>query len=932
VQQKRPAFFFREAFIHASLNRPGGKGKGKRHFHKKKMDNREREGNTEVGQGIYEDVITTHINADFDALASVIAAGKLYPEAAMVFPGSQEKNLRDFFLQSTSYLFSFKKFKQIDPAHVKRLILVDTRQKGRIGALASLAEKKGIEIHVYDHHPDSEDDVKADLSVVRRTGAATTILTGLIRDRGLALTQDEATIMCLGIHEDTGSFTFASTTGEDYAAAGWLTTLGANHNVIADLLTRELTSQQITLLYDLMNSAVFVNLEGIEAVIAKVTRDEYVGDFAVVVHKFMDMENLNVLFGLAQMEERIYMVARSRVPEVDAAEIAAAFGGGGHPQAASATIKDQTIIQVERRIRELLAERVRPVKTARDMMSSPVIHIHAGEDIKTAASLLTRYNINVLLVLDAHDRLMGYVTRQIVEKAMYFRLENLKVDEYMNIEFSAISPDAPMAEVKDLIIRKKLRALPVMQGGQLLGVITRTDILNILVGEQVSQEDTTPARTRSYMLRKKNMTAIMRERVPERILSILDKLGQVADVMGFNAYVVGGFVRDLFLRRENFDVDVVIEGDGIAFAHEFAGHSNIRVRSHKKFATAVLIFPDGFKVDVATARMEYYESPGAPPIIETSSLKLDLYRRDFTINTLAIKINKKHFGTLIDYFGGQADIKEKWIRVLHNLSFVEDPTRALRAIRFEQRFGFKIGKLTAALIKNAVKINSFKEIAAHRLFLELRLVLKEEEPLKAIERMSDFDLLRFVSEGIRLDDSMRALFGNTRDVIAWYQLLYLKEKAELWILYWHALISGIDSYTLRHIGQRFAMTETEKAKLIEEHLAVNDLLHSLMRFADTNYALHNLLAQYFTETILHVMALSENEKVRRLISLFFTKLKGTRCILRGKDLVEMGIKPGPVFKRVLDRILEARLNDEVKTREEELAIVKRELRYLDQTL
>ncbi len=896
------------------------------------MDKQEKDGGTEVEQGIFEDVITTHINADFDALASVIAASKLYPEAAMVFPGSQEKNLRDFFLQTTSYLFSFKKFKQIDPARVKRLILVDTRQKGRIGGFASLAEKKGMEIHVYDHHPDSEDDVRADLAVIRRAGSTTTILTGLIRERGLAVSPDEATIMCLGIHEDTGSFTFASTTGEDYAAAGWLATLGANHNVIADLLTRELTSQQITLLYDLMNSATYVHLDGIEAVIAKVTRDEYVGDFAIVIHKFMDMENLNVLFGLAQMEDRIYMVARSRIPEVNAADIAVVFGGGGHPQAASATIKDQTIIQVERRLRELLAERVMPVKTAGDMMSSPVIHTHAGENIKTAASLLTRYNINVLLVLDAQGELKGYVTRQVVEKAMYFGLENLKVDEYMNIEFSTVPPDAPLGDVKDLIIRKKLRILPVMQEGLLLGVITRTDILNILVGEEVSQEDTTSSRTRSPMLRKKNMTAIMRERVPEKILSVLNKVGQVADLMGFNAYVVGGFVRDLFLRRENFDVDVVIEGDGIAFAHEFAKHSNVRVRSHKKFATAVMIFPDGFKVDVATARMEYYESPGAPPIIETSSLKLDLYRRDFTINTLAIKINKKHFGTLIDYFGGQADIKEKWIRALHNLSFVEDPTRALRAIRFEQRFGFKIGKLTASLMKNAVKINSFKDIAAHRLFLELVLILKEEDPLKAIERMGDFDLLRFVSEGIRIDDATRTLFGNTRDVIAWYQLLYLKDKAEPWILYWHALMSGTDSHTLRQVGQRFAMPESEKKKLIEEHLKVNELLHSLMRFADTNYALHNLLAPYFTETILHVMALSENEKVRRLISLFFTKLKGTECILRGKDLMKMGIEPGPIFKRMLDRVLEAKLNEEVKTREEELNLLKRELQYLEQSV
>jgi tRNA nucleotidyltransferase (CCA-adding enzyme) len=886
------------------------------------MKEEEKAPQREEETGIFPDVITTHVNADFDALASVIAASKLYPGAALVFPGSQEKNLRDFFLQSTSYLFSFKKYKQISCDHVKRLILVDTRQKGRIGPFASLAERPGIEIHVYDHHPDSEDDVRSDLSVVRRTGSTTTILSSIIRERGLKVTPDEATIMCLGIHEDTGSFTFASTCSEDYAEAAWLTSQGADHNLIASMLTRELSSQHVTLLYDLMHSATYLHLDGIEITIAKVTRDEYVGDFAVVIHKFMDMENLNVLFGLAQMEDRVYLVARSRIPEVNVAEIAVAFGGGGHPQAASATIKDKTLIQIERQLRETLATRIRPFKTARDMMSSPVIHITTGETIKTAANLLTRYNINVLLVLDEAGDLKGYLTRQVVEKAAYFGLDNLKVDEYMNIEFSTVAPDAPLEEVKDLIIRRKLRILPVMEGRQLVGVITRTDILNILVGEEILSEDSGGQKTRYPMLRKKNMTAIMRERVPKRITDILSELGHVADLLGYNAYVVGGFVRDLFLRRENLDVDVVVEGDGIAFAQEFARYANVRVRSHKKFGTAVLIFPDNYKVDVATARMEYYESPGAPPIIETSSLKLDLYRRDFTINTLAIKLNKKHYGTLIDYFGGQADIKEKWIRVLHNLSFVEDPTRALRAVRFEQRFGFKIGKLTAALMRNAVKINSFKDTAGHRLFLELKLILKEDDPTSAIMRMDDFDLLKFLLPGIRADGNLRFRLENTKKVLAWYQLLYLKDPIEPWIVYWHGLASGLGERELRDAAVRFAMSESEKKVLLEEHLAISGLLNQLIRFHGSNYALHKMLAPYSDETILHIMALSENEKVKRLISLFFTKIKGARCALRGKDLIKMGLKAGPVFKKILDRLLEARLNEEVRTREEELELAK----------
>ena len=174
-----------------------GKGKEK----KRKADVRD----------LNKEIITTHINADFDALSSMVAAKKLYPDATLVFPGSQEKNLRNFFLHSISYLFDFSRIKQIDLDQVKRLILVDTRQRGRIGRFAKLLDRKDVDIHIYDHHPASNDDIHGNKEVIRAIGSTTSILTEVIRKKGISITPDEATIMCLGIHEDTGSFTFSST-------------------------------------------------------------------------------------------------------------------------------------------------------------------------------------------------------------------------------------------------------------------------------------------------------------------------------------------------------------------------------------------------------------------------------------------------------------------------------------------------------------------------------------------------------------------------------------------------------------------------------------------------------------------------------------------------------------------------------------------------
>lgn len=872
---------------------------------------------------VHEDVITTHINADFDALASMIAASKLYPEAALVFPGSQEKNLRNFFLHSTSYIFNFTKTKKIDFDQIKRLILVDTRQKSRIGKFAQLLDKKEVEIHIYDHHPESDDDARGHIEVIRKIGSTTALLTSLIREKGISISPDEATVMCLGIHEDTGSFTFSSTKAEDYQAAAWLTEQGANHNIIADMLTRELTAEQVWLLNDLTQAATTRVIAGVEIVITKVVRDEYVGDFAVLVHKFMEMENLNVVFAMAQMEDRIYLVARSRIEEVNAAEIALALGGGGHPQAASATIKNKTLTQVERSLQALLRSRINPTKRAKDMMSSPVIHISPEDTLKKATALMTRYNINVLLVMDEEDILRGYITRQIVEKAVFFGLEDVKVNDYMNIEFFKTHPNASLKEVQELIIRKKLRVLPVVENKKILGVITRTDLLSILLGDPLIPEFLYDSKNASHFIRKKNMAAVLKERLPRKVIKLLKNFGHVADMLGYNVYLVGGLVRDVLLRRENLDVDIVIEGDGIKFAQEFAEHYDARVRSHPKFGTAVLIFSDGFKVDVATARMEYYESPGAPPIVETSSLKLDLYRRDFTINTLAIKLNKRSYGTLIDYFGAQEDIKEKVLRVLHNLSFVEDPTRVLRAIRFEQRFGFKIGRLTLALIKNAVKINCFKDLSGRRLFLELKLILKEQDPIKAIERMNEFDLLQLISPEIRLTKDLRRLLEEIRKVIVWYNLLYLEEPFEPWKVYWHGLSSSLDTKALGALAQRMGILGPKDLRMIPQRQDKEMLLDSLYKFDADNYRLYTLLLPYDTETLLYLMAKTGSEKIRRLISNYFTRLKGTRIQLRGRDLVHMGLEPGPVFKEIFDSLLEARLNNLIKTREDEVKFVEK---------
>jgi tRNA nucleotidyltransferase (CCA-adding enzyme) len=868
-------------------------------------------------------VITTHMNADFDAFASMLAAKKLYSDALVVFPGSQEKNLRDFFVKSMVYMYDIVKIKDIDLNAVGRLILVDTRQASRIGKFATIVHRPGLEIHIFDHHPPMPDDLFGSVEVTQMTGATVTILTKILRDKKIPISPEEATIMALGLYEDTGSFTFTSTTEDDYHAAAYLLSKGANLNVVSDIITREITPEQVTLLNDMIQGLTRHIINGIDVAVTSVFCDTYIGDFALLVHKLKDIQNLDVIFALASMENRVYMIARSRLQEVDVGKIAMVFGGGGHPSAASATIRGQTLIQVEEKLFGLLNQFINPKQSARDLMSSPVIHVEPAVTLKEAHDLLTRYNVNVLVVLES-DHVLGIISRQVTEKAIHHKLEHVPVHEYMTTEIGTVSPDATLWEIQEKIIGHQQRLLPVVENGRVLGVITRTDLLNVLVSEPARIPEFAVERNEwRDSVRERSMAKFLRERLPKEIIELLTAIGSVADSLGYNAYAVGGFVRDIFLYQENLDTDVVIEGDGIEFAKALADSLGGRVRAHEKFRTAVVILPNGRKIDVATARLEYYKSPGALPTVETGSIKLDLYRRDFTINTLATKLNPSKFGTLIDFFGAQKDLKRKVIRVLHNLSFVEDPTRVFRAVRFEQRFGFRIGKLTSALIENAVRMDFFRKLSGRRLFSELRQILEEDKPIMALHRLHEYNLLKVIHPKIVYDSAMEALLHSVEKVLTWHNLLFLEEPCREWMVYLLALMRSLDQGARVALCDRLELTPRHRKVLIDEKTKADACLKWMAPLQILkNSELYRKLTPFHIETLLYMMASTTHESVKRAVSNYITQLRSTTTLLNGQYLKETGFKPGPIYREILDRLLDARLNGEVKTLLDEVEFVR----------
>lgn len=858
------------------------------------------------------EVITTHLNAEFDSFASMVAARRLYPEALMVFPGAQEKSLR-LFLDSYPHQYRFRRMRGIKLDRIDRLIIVDTRRADRIGRFADIIGKKDLDIHIYDHHPPASGDIRGSHEVIVETGANITIFVELLRKKQMRITPAEATYFGLGIYEDTGSLLFTSTTPRDIRAAAYLLECGLDLKIVSDYVTRELTPEQVSLLNDLLKSREFFDFGGMRMAVATAVRDRFVGDLAMLGHKMKDIENLNVLFLLVRMHDRIHLVARSRLKAVDAGDIAAALGGGGHPTAAAAVIHESDLEKVKKRLTEAIKEKVKPVYLARNIMSSTLKSITDEAAIVEAKEIMGRFGIDHLPVL--HDgRLIGIINREAVERAVRHGLGDSPATDFMTTDYEPLSPDDSFYRIKDLFLNHGQQFLPVLEKKMLVGAVTRSDLLGILKEEAYLEPAYRygPPEKRTFRATR-NVARMIEERLPAGIVKLIGILAEVSWKMNVNAYLVGGFVRDLLLNVPNLDVDVVVEGSGITYAREVVRKTGGRVRSHKKFETAVIIMKDGFKIDVATARMEYYEQPGALPKIEHGSIKMDLYRRDFSINALAIQLSGEDFGRLIDFFGGQKDMEEGIIRVLHDLSFVDDPTRIFRGVRIEQRLNFAMGEHTLKLMANAVRGHLVEAVAGPRVLGELEGILREKKPLSAILRLRELDLLKTIHPAmgrlpldVELIENLIKAVDACRDKIG--------DGLQEWVIYLAALARQFTLEELNFLIERLGMSPGLASLLMDIYIG-HRRLAAVLNDPSLKLSLIYRAADYYSsEVALFTLGCYPGTAIADNIEKFLESRGRISPLLNGVDLKKMGYEPGPSYKKMLNSLFDAQLDGEVTDR------------------
>lgn len=410
-----------------------------------------------------------------------------------------------------------------------------------------------------------------------------------------------------------------------------------------------------------------------------------------------------------------------------------------------------------------------------------------------------------------------------------------------------------------------------------------------------------------------------RQLAPE-LIDFLREAGRVGDRMGFRVFAAGGFVRDLLLGRPTLDLDLVVQGDGLAFARRLARKIGGRLSVHRAFGTATIEGSPAGRVDVAAARRERYAEPGALPAVTMRvSILEDLYRRDFTINAMAASLSPETFGKLLDPAGGHLDIRRRKIRVLHALSFIEDPTRIFRAIRYAVRLGFTLDKEIRRLLK-AAGIGEYPALSGQRLLAEIDLTSAEARPHRALVALGRAGAFRLLDASYRFSQIASRRLMALGDFSDW-----CGEK-DLALPTRGLALLALTEHLSREKAERFLGRLSLSGEPLERLLAARRdgpaLAESLSRLAPGSLsACAALLRGHPPETIGWAWCLG-SDSARQVIEWFLAEGRGHRPILTGDDLLALGVPKGPAVGALLDRLRDARLDGTVTTRDEEIAVVK----------
>ena len=418
-------------------------------------------------------IVTTHKGADFDALASIVAANLLYPGIVTVLPGSLNPNVRAF-LSLHKDLFSFCRSEDIDPDKVDKLTVVDINRWDRLDRLDRLKQNRNLEIALFDHHG-NQGDINASWRCQEEMGANITLMIRYLKERQIPITPIQASLFLAGLYEDTGNLTFLSTKAEDAHAAAYLMENGADLHIIGAFLSPTYGRKQKDVLFRMLHNAPRTIVDGYTVSIRRLRVNGYVGNLAVVVQMYRKILNVDAAFGVFEMNaNRCLVIGRSMAEGIDVAAIMRHMGGGGHLAAGSAILKSADPIAVEAWIRVLIGESHRTSVQIKDLMSFPVLTLASDTAMNRAGRMLWEKGYKGAPVLD-YEKLVGMLSRRDFEKIKKKNHLLSPVRAFMSKNIITIDPGASPGQAAHLMIKHDIGRLPVVEEGKIVGIFSRSD-------------------------------------------------------------------------------------------------------------------------------------------------------------------------------------------------------------------------------------------------------------------------------------------------------------------------------------------------------------------------------------------------------------------------------------------------------------------------
>ena len=860
-------------------------------------------------------IILTHEQADFDALASLLGAYMLDESAVPVLPRRMNRNVRAFLaLYGVDLPFIDPRDLPKEPIHA--VTVVDTQSYVSVKGM-----QPDIKVHIIDHHP-LKDNLPGSWSILREElGATSTLLTEALCERDVVFNTVQATLLLLGIYEDTGSLTYTRTTARDLQAAAYLLERGADLRIAINFLNHPLSHAQQALYDQMRTDADHYHVHGSTIIITCCSALDMREELSTIAHKLRDSLDPDALFMLVVTRSGVQMIARSTSDNINVADILGQFGGGGHDRAAACLVRDRSLEELKDELVEILPKYVLPAITVSQIMSNQPQLLSPKTTLADAAQRMQRYGHEGYPVVQ-DGKMVGLLTRRSVDRALSHNLTKT-AGSLMNAGEYTVHPNDSVEHLKRIVAQSGWGQIPVVDPGtgEIIGIVTRTDLIKTL-----SPTPKIPSRN--------NLASRLETALPPERLNLLKAIADQAYEHRVALFIVGGFVRDLLLKRPSLDFDLVVEGDAIELAQALAERHGGRITSHARFGTAKwllpevsspgasgLILPDLQFIDLVSARTEFYTHPTALPTVEKGSIKLDLHRRDFTINTLALRLDGRHYGELHDYWGGLEDLKSGLVRVLHSLSFVDDPTRMLRAVRFEQRFEFHIEERTLELMIEALSM--LDRVSSDRIRHELNHIMIESCAPNILSRLDELDLLAAIHPNLKWDDWLRTRFEALSTDLPdpdWELTSYesgAELKCDLSYVIWFMRLSPKE---LGLVSKRLKIP----VDLVRDSLAACKLWRKLPLFveastSDTVDQLEDIppLARYA------VYSVTSDTQLQSILLKYAARWRKVIPSITGHDLRRRGLPPGPTYRYILKGLRDAWLDGIISTPKQENALLER---------